>query len=174
MSKVWVNVEGAIYKGNKWLMAERSNKESHAAGTLAMVGGTLETDTNMQNALEETLKREVLEEVGIEIEKEMQYIESKTFTSDNDQKVLDVVFLCKHKRGKAVVRSDEVESVLWLTTEEIMQHPKTPEWIKQSIRIADVMLKTLLGIVDDFRTYDWKYPELIYSKSSRYLQLLSN
>lgn len=141
MSKVWVNVEGAIYKDNKWLMIERSKKESHAAGTLAMVGGTLETDTDMQNALEETLKREIMEEVGIEIENEMQYVESKTFTSDSNQAVLDVVFLCKYKSGEAIAKTDEVAHILWLTTEEVIHYPKTPEWIKQSMRIADGMLK---------------------------------
>lgn len=141
MSKIWVNIEGAIYKGDKWLMIERSKKESHASETLAMVGGTLETDTDIQNVLEETLKREVMEEVGIEIENEMHYVESKTFTSDNNQKVLDVVFLCRYKSGEAAVRSDEVSAVFWLTTKEIIQHPKTPEWIKQSVRIADGMLK---------------------------------
>lgn len=142
MSKVWVNVEGAIYKDNKWLMIERSKNESHAARTLAMVGGTLETDTDIQNTLEETLKREAMEEVGIAIESEMRYVESKTFSSDSNQKVLDVVFLCKYKSGETTVRSDEAASVFWLSTEGIINHPKTPEWIKQSIRIADGMLKT--------------------------------
>lgn len=142
MSKLWVNVEGAIYKGHKWLMIERSKEESHATGTLAMPGGTLEAYVNVQNALEETLNREIMEETGIEIENEMRYVESKTFTSDNNQKVLDVVFLCKYKGGEAMVKSDEVAAVSWLTTEEIIKNPKTPEWIKQSIRIADEMLKS--------------------------------
>ena len=27
-----------------------------------------------------------------------------------------------------------------------------------------------LGIVDDFWTYDWDYPELVYQKSQQHLQ----
>ncbi|MEK7517449.1 MAG: NUDIX domain-containing protein [Patescibacteria group bacterium] len=141
MSKIWVNVEGAIYKDGKWLMIERSKKESHASGTISMVGGTLEFTKDMQNSLEENLKREIMEEVGIEIEDDMGYVESKTFTTDSDQEVLDVVFLCKYKSGEAKVKSDEVANVFWLTTEEIMTHPNTPPWIKQSIELANKLLQ---------------------------------
>lgn len=141
MSKIWVNVEGAIYKENKWLMIERSKKESHASGTVSMVGGTLEFTKDMQNALEENLKREIMEEVGIEIENDMEYVESKTFATDSDQEVLDVVFLCKYKSGKVNAKSDEVANVFWLTTEEIMVHPSTPPWIRQSIELANKLLQ---------------------------------
>ena len=140
MSKIWVNVEGAINKDGKWLMVKRSEKEEHASGTIAMVGGTLEVKENGQDALEETLKREVMEEVGIEIENDMKYVESKTFTSDSSQEVLDIVFLCKYKSGEAKIKSDEVAEVFWLTTEEIMTHSNTPLWIKQSIEMADRLL----------------------------------
>ena len=34
-----VNVEGAIYKDEKWLLIRRSEMEEHAGGTLSLVGG---------------------------------------------------------------------------------------------------------------------------------------
>ena len=34
-----VNVEGAIYKDEKWLLIRRSEKEEHAGGALSLVGG---------------------------------------------------------------------------------------------------------------------------------------
>ena len=34
-----VNVEAAIYKGNRWLIIRRSDKEDHAPGLLSLVGG---------------------------------------------------------------------------------------------------------------------------------------
>jgi hypothetical protein len=34
-----VNIEGAIFKEEKWLVIERSLKEEHAGGTLSLVGG---------------------------------------------------------------------------------------------------------------------------------------
>lgn len=122
-------------------MIERSKKEHHASGTISMVGGTLEFKKDMQNSLEENLKREIIEEVEIEIENDMEYVESKTFTTNNGQEVLDVVFLCRYKSGEVRAKSDEVADVFWLKTEEIMVHPNTPPWIKQSIRLADELLK---------------------------------
>lgn len=140
MNKIWVNVEGAIYKDGKWLMIQRSKKEPHASGTISFPGGTVEDKTNMQNALEENLKREITEEVGIEIENNMEYVESKIFIADDGQKVLNIVFLCKYKSGEAKVKSDEVANIFWLTTDEIMTHFNTPLWIKKSIKLADKLL----------------------------------
>lgn len=136
MSKIFVNVEGTILKDGKWLMIVRGEKEEHAAGTLSMVGGTLETEINLDNALEMTLHREIQEEIGIEVEDEMVYIESKTFTTDSGNKCLDVVFLCKYKSGEPKTLTDEVSDILWMTTEEVMNYSKTPLWIKQSIKLA--------------------------------------
>lgn len=39
-----VNVEGAIYKNEKWLLIRRSKKEEHAGGLLSLVGGKVELD----------------------------------------------------------------------------------------------------------------------------------
>ncbi len=137
MARIWVNVEGAIYNNGKWLMIQRGDKEPHAAGTISMVGGTLETTQDEENALEKTLIREIREEIGIEIEDEMEYIESKTFTADNNQKTIDIVFLCRYKSGEPKAMTDEVADILWLTKEEILEHPKTPPWIKRSIELAN-------------------------------------
>ena len=37
-----VNVEAAIIKGDQYLMITRSKQESHAGGTLSMVGGKVD------------------------------------------------------------------------------------------------------------------------------------
>lgn len=39
-----LNVEGAIYKNEKWLLIRRSKKEEHAGGLLSLVGGKVELD----------------------------------------------------------------------------------------------------------------------------------
>ena len=59
-----VNIEGAIYKDGKWLIVRRSDKEDHAPGTLALVGGKVDQEGNTTDILERTLIREVEEEVG--------------------------------------------------------------------------------------------------------------
>lgn len=62
-----VNVEGAIYKDNKWLIGKRSEKEDHAANTLSLIGGKVEQEGNTDTILETTLRREITEEVGISV-----------------------------------------------------------------------------------------------------------
>jgi hypothetical protein len=43
---VIVNVEGAIFKNDTWLIIERSKKEEHAGGMLSLVGGKTEVEGN--------------------------------------------------------------------------------------------------------------------------------
>lgn len=143
MNNIFVNVEGAIFRGDKWLMIVRGKTESHAAGTLSMVGGKLESDIDLDDALELTLFREIEEEVGIEVGQHMDYVESKVFTSETGQKVLDVVFLCEFVEGIPQALTSEVSEVLWLTTEEVLKHPKAEPWTRQSIRLAAKKLQSL-------------------------------
>lgn len=139
-----VNVEAAIYNENKWLIIERSKKEAHAAGLLSLVGGKAELEGNTNDILERTLKREVREEVGVSLENNLQYVNSTSFVTDAGEHVVDVVFMCAHESGEAKVKSpDEVESVHWMTPEEVYEHPNAPEYLKASIRRAEE-LKTKL------------------------------
>ena len=69
-----VNVEAAIYNDDKWLVVKRSELEEHAPGTLALVGGKVEVASGGDDVLEDTLRREVKEEVGIEVDA-MDYLE---------------------------------------------------------------------------------------------------
>lgn len=55
-----VNVEAAICRGDRWLMIERGAEEGHAAGTLSMVGGTVDHSDSPGMVLEAALRRELL------------------------------------------------------------------------------------------------------------------
>lgn len=92
-----VNVQGAIKKGGKWLIIERGIHEKHAAGILSLVGGTVEPECMGYDSLEMTVKREIFEEVGIEIKDFPRYIHSSTFMTDRGIRVLDTVFLCENE-----------------------------------------------------------------------------
>jgi|SRR5690625_2068221 len=132
-----VNVEAAIRKGNKWLIIERSKEEEHAGGLLSLVGGKVEIEDPSLDVLENTLKREVLEEVGVIIHEDMDYVHSALFTTDKGERVVDIVFLCEFKSGEAFPKSPrEVEEVFWLTKEEVYGHPKAPDYVKESIKRA--------------------------------------
>src|SRR6185312_6767373 len=89
-----VNVEAAIFHGDKWLMILRSAEEAHAAGTLSFVGGKVERAGITDNILEDTLRREIAEEVGVTVDQTMRYVESKSFIAADGLPVIDIVFLC--------------------------------------------------------------------------------
>jgi len=135
-----VNVEAAIYKNEKWLIIKRSEKEEHAPGLLAMVGGKVETIIAENDVLEETLIREIMEEVGIQISKTVHYVESKSFISDNGQVVIDIVFLCKYQSGEPKSMSaDEVSDIYWMSSKEVLMDKSAPIWLKESIEKAEII-----------------------------------
>lgn len=132
-----INVVGAIYRDDKWLMIKRSEKEEYAPGIIAMVGGKVENHGEEYNILENTLRREALEEVGIEISEDMTYVESIGFISKKWGPVVDVIFLCKHEKGEPYPASpNEVAEVYWMTTEEVLGNEDISQWIKNCIRKA--------------------------------------
>ncbi|MGE7622034.1 NUDIX hydrolase [Viridibacillus sp. NPDC096237] len=133
-----VNVEGAIRKKDKWLIVERSEKEEHAGGMLSLVGGEVNIEGNSSDILERTVKREILEEVGVKVKDKLNYVQSTSFVIGTGENVVNIVFLCEHYSGEAFPKSpDEVEKVLWLTTEEILSHPIAPIYLKESIKRAE-------------------------------------
>jgi 8-oxo-dGTP pyrophosphatase MutT (NUDIX family) len=130
-----VNVEGAICRDDKWLVITRSTKEEHAGGTLSLVGGKVDVEGNALEILERTVKRELYEEVGIEIKDAATFVYSSSFVTKDGCNVINMVFLCEYDKGTAHSKSpDEVEAVHWMTYDEIMNHPKAPLWTKESIR----------------------------------------
>ncbi|MDN4525147.1 NUDIX domain-containing protein [Fictibacillus fluitans] len=135
-----VNVEAAVYKEDKWLIIKRSLKEEHAGGLLAFVGGKVDPAGESANILEESVKRELFEEVGAMVKDELQYVLSTSFTLADGREVIDIIFLCELDDCTPYVKSpDEVEALYWLSEEEILNHPKTPVWLAESIKEAEAM-----------------------------------
>ncbi|MDQ0229159.1 NUDIX hydrolase [Metabacillus malikii] len=140
-----VNVEGAIYRDNKWLLIRRSVKEEHEGGTLSLVGGKCEIEGDSKDILERTLRREIFEEVGIEVAVK-NYVNSSSFVTSSGLNVIDIVFLCEHNSGEPYAKStEEVDDVIWLTTSEILSHSDLPTYLKENIKIADELLKKSTG-----------------------------
>lgn len=145
-----VNVEAVIYKKDKYLIIKRSDKEEHAPGMLSNVGGKVDTKSIKNDILEETLLREIKEEVGIQVFKPLYYVESKSFISDQGDIVIDVVFLCKYKSGEPKpVAKNEVSNVYWLSSKEILENSSSPIWLKESIKKADKIRVELLNGLKD-------------------------
>ena len=73
-------------------MIQRPVMESHDPGTLSLVGGKVEADDCAIDTLEFAARREVLGEVGMQIN-QLSYVESKMFSTAKGNVVLDVVFV---------------------------------------------------------------------------------
>lgn len=132
-----VNVEAIILKDRKFLMIERGKGETHAPGALAFVGGKVENAGVVKDILESTLRREIMEEVGLEIEQHMEYLNSSAFLTDEGTPVVDIVFLCRYKAGIAeIIDKGEVTAIHWMTADVLLEDKEIPPWIKRSIRLA--------------------------------------
>lgn len=134
-----VNIEGVITADGRYLMIVRGAAEAHAPGTLSFPGGTVDQGEVGDNILEETLRREIAEEVGVRVENEFVYVESHAFVADDGEPCVDVVFLCRLRAGEVPVAgsADEVAGLRWMTADEILVDPLAPPWTKQSISLAE-------------------------------------
>ncbi len=139
-----VNVEGAIVRDGRYLLVIRGAGETHAAGMLSLVGGKVEDAGDTANILEETLQREILEEVGVEVS-DMIYVHSTAFVDSLNMPVVDIVFLCRWSMGEPTIHDiEEVADIRWLMANEILTNPDTPDWTRNSVRRAEKM-RNLLG-----------------------------
>lgn len=125
-----VNIEGGIWRDGRYLTIIRGEEEDHAAGLLAFVGGKVEGVAALDDdVFENTLKREIREEVGLEVD-QVTYVQSRMFTADNGDPVINVVFLCRWAGGSLHISDPgEVADAQWLRPQEILAHPRTPPWI---------------------------------------------
>jgi len=134
MSKFVVIVECAIEMNDTFLMIERP-PDVHAAGLLAFPGGKVELDDGQNNndILIEAMKREVLEEVGLQLIDPIQFVTSSYFITSDGEQVLNIIFHCKLEKTIAKIQasSREVPHFYWLTRSEIKMHQQAPIWLKR-------------------------------------------
>lgn len=136
--KYVVNVEGAIVRGEQYLMIIRGQGETHAGGTLSFVGGKVEITEAASDVLEATLRREIMEEVGVQVS-ELSYVQSSHFIAGDDL-VVDIVFLCRYETGEPRIADiQEVENILWLTAAEVMEHSLCPPWTQAAMQRVEAL-----------------------------------
>jgi ADP-ribose pyrophosphatase YjhB (NUDIX family) len=121
-----------------YLLIVRGAHEAHAPGMLALPGGKVEQDGADVAVLEATLRRELREEVGVEIAEDLVYVDSTAFVADDGQPVINVVFLCRYRAGEArPLAPDEVAQVEWMAAAEVLADPRTPPWLRRSVELAE-------------------------------------
>jgi 8-oxo-dGTP diphosphatase len=126
-----------IVKDNKILISQRALNEKHDPGKWTIPGGKVEqTEGNVCNILEKTLKREVKEEVDIIIDDNVKLVSNNTFIRTGGQHVIALIFVCYWVSGIAKPCED-TEDVAWITEEDLESYefsPNVEEYIKQGFK----------------------------------------
>ncbi len=119
VNSIIINGEGKV------LIAQRSLEEGHEGGKWSIPGGKVESIGEKHSILLKNIKKEILEEVGIEISDDIVLVHDNTFTRSNGDDVLALVFVCKYKSGEAKPLEDTV-NVKWIAKEEINDYEFPP------------------------------------------------
>jgi len=139
-------------KDKKCLILKRDKREKVHPEKYAVPGGKLEwknldisNPTRMngdvfdfENAIENLLKREVLEEAGIEIQDYLEYINSVAFIRPDETPVVLVKFAAKYKRGKIKLEKGAFTDYAWVNENEVKNYEcikGIPEEIIKTIKI---------------------------------------
>ncbi len=135
--RVVVNVEVAVVRDGQYLATVRGSGEGYGAGWLGFPGGKVDPDPAAPNVLEETARREVLEEIGLVLDDPVVYVASHTFAVGDDV-VLDVVMLARSTSGEPEAASPgEVACVEWLPYDAFRDDVRTQPWTRDSLLIVE-------------------------------------
>jgi 8-oxo-dGTP pyrophosphatase MutT (NUDIX family) len=126
-----VVITAIIVNKGKYLITRRSPNKKRFPGMWTVPGGHLETkdylklpkDTKFYwyNVLEKVLKREVKEEVGIEI-KNVEYITSLATVHSDGNPSLVISCLADYVKGKVKLQKDETDDFGWVTLKEAKKY----------------------------------------------------
>jgi ADP-ribose pyrophosphatase YjhB (NUDIX family) len=134
------------------LILKRDEREKVHPGKYAVPGGKLEwKDLNINNptrmnedvfdfedAVEDLLKREALEEAGVEIQDYLEYINSVAFIRPDEIPVILVKFAAKYKRGEVKPEKGAFTDYAWVNEEEVKNYnciKGVPEEVIKTIKI---------------------------------------
>jgi len=137
-----------IYKDGKYLITKRSPHKKVFPSKWTVPGGGLETDdyTNTPPttkegtwyfALETSLRREIKEEVNLEVGA-IKYLLDLAFIRPDGIPVITLSFYCSYKSGEVSLDKDSVEFA-WVTYEEAKKYDLI-EGIIEEIRMVDEIL----------------------------------
>jgi 8-oxo-dGTP diphosphatase len=124
----------AVIRGDRFLVIVRADGIKDAPGALVFPGGKVEVEDGPGDVLETAVRREVLEETGISVSSDLEYVRSLFYELDDGSPVVDTLFLGRYGDGEPhIADTNEVAEVEWMTAEEILAHDKTPQWNKPDV-----------------------------------------
>jgi len=152
-----IAITGIIWKKDdsgilRYLITKRASSKKAWPDKWTVPGGGLEVadyiDTEPTHkegdspqwyaAIEKTLRREIREEVGLEIS-DVRYLLDLTFIRPDGIPVVVLSFFCKYESGEVILDEDSTEYA-WITAGEIKDHDLIPG-IGHEIEMADERLR---------------------------------
>ncbi|PIT91296.1 hypothetical protein COU17_01145 [Candidatus Kaiserbacteria bacterium CG10_big_fil_rev_8_21_14_0_10_49_17] len=126
-----VAITAIVVRDGKYLITRRAKSKKRFPNMWVVPGGRLETsdytslpkDTEhyWYNVLEKTLRREILEEVGLEIEN-IEYITSLARVHEDGAPSLVISCIADYVGGDVLLQEGETEEARWITLEEAKQY----------------------------------------------------
>lgn len=129
-----VLASGIVEKRGKFLIAQRSYEEIQAPGKWSIPGGKVEVKGEELNVIERTLRKEIKEEVGVEIEDKLVYLKSSSFIRVDKAPVVAILFLCKWNSGKAKPLEDSIKTA-WIDIRDIDKYDFATG-VKRALKVA--------------------------------------
>ncbi len=122
-----VAITAIIVKNGKYLITRRSPKKRRFPGMWTVPGGKMETSDYLQlpkdtkyywyNVLERTLRRELKEEVGIEVDN-IEYVTSLATVHADGSPSLVISCMADYISGDIKLQEDELDQHAWVSLEE--------------------------------------------------------
>ncbi len=146
-----IAITGIIYNSEgKYLITKRALTKKAFPGKWTVPGGGLNIDDYMHspkdtkddpqwyNVAEKVLRREIKEEVNLEIDKP-EYLLDLTFINPNGIPCMVLSYFCKYKSGEIKFDEDTIDSA-WVTLEEAKSYDLI-NGIWDEIEMVDNILK---------------------------------
>jgi 8-oxo-dGTP diphosphatase len=141
-------VESAVYavtvcvmisRGDSWLLVVRAPGVGYAPNLIGMIGGHVDLTSPAADVLEMTARREVMEEVGLDLAGvPLTYLESEFFVTDGGERQITVTFTAPAPPDVEpfVNAPNELTEVDWWTLDDLEADPRCPPWLPPLIRRA--------------------------------------
>ena len=128
-----------IQRGDTWLLVVRAPTVGYAPNKIGMIGGHVEVINPVADILEMTARREVAEEVGLDLSAaRLTYLESEFFVTDGGERQITVTFtaFAPPAAEPFVNAPDELTEVGWWTLGDLEADVRCPSWLPPLIRRA--------------------------------------
>jgi 8-oxo-dGTP diphosphatase len=128
-----------IHRGNSFLLVVRSPGVAYAPNLIGMIGGHVDVTDPARDVLEATARREVAEEVGLDLSGvPLTYLESEFFLTNGGERQITVTFSAPAPASDEpyVNAPDELVEVGWWTLNDLEADPRCPPWLPALVRRA--------------------------------------